>query len=200
MKRTLIYLLLVFFSVSLLLATTSACASSEPEGEAFDATLLVRDPAQGDKEINPGLYCLTATEEEGLFELLGESEGDEDLIRSQVFASRAWVEVRTGETLRYKGSYIESYEERDRLGCQSGRLSNGFFLIGMDLFPGILTVRGLDKEDPETWVCEVYKQAHDPEKEGPDRSYEFDYTQIFIEVEEGEFIYLWHAEAYVPPS
>ncbi len=199
MKKTVLRSVLILLSVALLLGVALACSPSAPAGEAFDRTLLVREPAQAEDEISPGLYCLTSIAEESLFELLGAAGGEEDLIRSQVFASRAWVEVRAGESLRYKGATIESYEERDRLGCQSGRLSNGFFLIGMDLFPGVLTVRGQEKEDPESWVCEIYKQAHDLE-EGPVRRYEFDYPQIFIEVEEGEFIYLWHAEAYVPPS
>ena len=113
----------------------------------------------------------------------------------------AWVEVKAGELLKVKGSNLETFEERELLGPSSSRLNNGFFLVGMDICPGTLAVQSVGRvgEDGTRPVCAVFDNAHDM-SQGPVRSYDFDFSLIYIEVEEGEFLYLHNAEAYVPPT
>ncbi len=187
-------------------APATTTAGAEPSGpeqskhaDDFQNELYVRDIRQSPTDLEPGLYCLSALEGDGSFQLVVPGQEQDKLVREGQFSSRAWVEVRANELLRFSGAKLESWDEREQQGCFPTRLSDGFFLIGMDLFPGILTVKVLQPETSESPVCEIYASAHDL-SEGPIRRYGFDYSLINIEVEEGEFLLLQHAEAYVPPS
>lgn len=179
-------------------AATTATTTGGEQGSSFEREIIIREKPQAPTDLLPGLYCLSALEGQASFQLLAQGQDQDKLIREQAFSSRAWVEVKAGELLRFSGAKIESHDEREQQGCFPTRLSDGFFLIGLDLFPGILTVKVLQPEEGGP-VCEVYTTAHDL-SEGPVRRYEFDYSLISIEVEEGEFLLLRNAEAYVPPS
>lgn len=198
MKRTAIRFLLLM-SLACLALLAAACSPSTPSTETFDREIQVVDSPGAQDEMAPGLYCLVSTGGGSRFDLAVGQGSRETLIRAMEFSSRAWVELRPGETLKVKEALIESYDEREMKGCYPTRLSNGFFLIGMDLFPGRLTVNRLDSEGDQGWICEVYDNAHDL-SEGPVRRYDFDYSMINIDVEEGEFLYLRNTEAYIPPS
>lgn len=190
-----VFLLLVLAALAL---TALACSPSAPS-ISYDREIQIVDQPDAQDQMAPGLYCLVSTGEGSHFDLVAGKGSGEKIIRTMDFSSRAWVEVFAGETLKYKAAQIETHEERDMKGCYPTRLSNGFFLIGLDLFPGTLTVRGLDLKTGEAWLCEVYDNAHDLSA-GPVRSYEFNNPIINVEVENGDFLYLRNTEAYIPPS
>lgn len=164
----------------------------------FTRELLVKEEAKSETEIEPGLYCLTATEGDGFFRLVVPGQ-KESLIREFSFDQRAWVEVKAGELLKVKGSRLETREDREMQACSASRLNNGFFLVGVDIYPGVLAVQSTGTGDEDTPVCAVFDNAHDL-SQGPVSSYDFVFSVINIEVEEGEFLYLRNAEAYIPPS
>ena len=136
--------------VLLSLTATAIACQTKPKPVPFDRVLTVNENPSGEGEIAPGLYCLVATEGVGLFNLTESPINRETPIRSQSFSTRAWVEVRDGETLKFNNSGIETYEQRQQYGCFPSRLSNGFFLVGMDVFPGMSSIRTLDAEEGET--------------------------------------------------
>ncbi len=198
MKRASIRFLLLMGLACLALLSV-ACSSTTPSTGIFDREIQVVDSPDAQDEMSPGLYCLVSTSGDSRFNLVVGQGSREESIRAMDFSSRAWVELRAGEILKVKDALIESYDEREMKGCYPTRLSNGFFLIGMDLFPGRLTVTGLESEGDQARICEVYDNAHDL-SEGPVRRYDFNYSMINIDVEEGEFLYLRNTEAYIPPS
>ena len=164
----------------------------------FSRELLVKEDAGSETEIQPGLYLLTATDGEGFFRLVIPGQ-EESLIRELEFKEKAWVEVKAGELLKIRDAGLETFEERELMGRSTSRLNNGFFLVGMDIYPGTLAVQSLGRGGEDGPVCAVFDSAHDL-SQGPVRSYDFDFSLIYIEVEEGEFLYLRNAEAYVPPT
>lgn len=181
-----------------LMATVVAC-QAKPKPVSFDRVLTISENPSEEGEIAPGLYCLVATEGVGLFNLTEGPINREIPIRSQSFSTRAWVEVRDGETLKFNNSGIETYEQRQQYGCFPSRLHNGFFLVGMDVFPGMITIRTLDAEEGETKLFEIYHDAHDL-SEGPVERHVLEDSWIDVEVKEGEFLHLQNTEIYVPPS
>lgn len=168
-------------------------------GKVFQGEYYIREKPSSSSELEPGLYCLTAVDGEGSFLLAGPGQAGDRLIREQRFFSRAWVEVRAGELLTFSQARIESYEERKQQNRFPSRLRDGFFLIGVDIFPGVLRVQRSEYLENEPTVCEVYATAHDL-SDGPVQRYEIDGSPIEIVVEEGEFLLLRNAEAYIPPS
>lgn len=199
----------VFLILALLLALPAAgcqpggsqsTVTPEPSESppVFEHEVHVRIPAEEPTDLEPGLYCLTALNGDGLFHLLAADRNQTDPVRVQAFRQRAWVEVRQGEILRYKGAKVETEEEREMQGCYPVTLRDGFFRIGLDIFPGMLTVTG-GQADGETPVCEIYASAHDLAG-GPLRTYELKDSLNYIQVSEGEYLYLWGAEAYIPPT
>lgn len=182
-----------------LLVLAAGCG---PKGlpEKFDREISIVDQVDGPDQMTPGLYCLVSTGEGSLLNLVERSGLKERPVRSQVFSSRAWVEVREGEVLKFNKARIDSHEERERQGCMPPTyLGNGFFLIGLDFFPGSLSIKTMDLKSGGRWICEVYDNAHDLSN-GPIRAYDFDHPLITIDVEEGEFLRLENTEAYVPPT
>jgi len=101
----------------------------------FTRELLVKEEAKSETEIEPGLYCLTATEGDGFFRLVVPGQ-EESLIREFSFDQRAWVEVKAGELLKVKRSSLETREDREMQACSASRLNNGFFLVGVDIYQG----------------------------------------------------------------
>lgn len=192
------YLTRIVFAVICMLLVVAFIAGCRPQRMTFDHTYNVREKPEYETDITPGLYCLSATGGEGLFHLVEPAGSYDDLVRSQRFLSRAWVEVRANETLKFNNAKIESQDERQKLGCFPTRLRNGFFLIGFDLFPGKLKIRPRTDQDEADWICEVYADAHDLSA-GPLRRYDYKDTWVDIIVEEDEFLHLWGAEVYVPP-
>ncbi|NLB27917.1 MAG: hypothetical protein GX819_03090 [Clostridiaceae bacterium] len=177
---------------------TEAQAEGEPD-KIFQKEYQIRETPESPTDLKPGLYCLSAVDGEGSFQLVAPDQTGDKLIREQRFSSRAWVEVRAGELLRFSGSVIETYDEREQQEYCPTRLGNGFFLIGVDLFPGILTVEAMESEGSGDPVCEIYTTAHDL-LEGPVRIYEFDYPIINIRLEEGEFLLLQNADIFIPST
>ncbi|HHX29676.1 MAG TPA: hypothetical protein GX720_00435 [Clostridiaceae bacterium] len=167
---------------------------------SFDRQLAVTSSASSENEIKPGLYCLLAMGNGGTFSLTEKDGKEEREVWGRDFTSRVWVEVREGEVLNISSADLQTMEDRRIEGCSPTRLRDGFFYIGYDFYPGTLLVRTLASGTIDDWVCDVYANAHDL-SEGPIRSYEFDSPHnIYIDVAEGEFLYLKHTEVTIPPS
>lgn len=195
--RRFIPTVLIIVLLSLLMAAVGCQAKPKPE--AFEHIRYVNDNPSSDQEIAPGLYCLVAYEGGGLFNLTTGPVNRETPIRSQAYATRAWVEVKDGDILKFNNSGLETHEQRQQYGCFPSRLRDGFFLVGMDIFPGTITIRTLDVEEAALKLCEIYHNARDL-SEGPVERHILEDAWIDIDVEEGEFVHLQNTEIYIPPS
>lgn len=167
-------------------------ANKETTEETEDSVSYSNGQYKVGNDMPAGVYYLFATENRNwssAYYCISADANDKNIIHNNLFEENYMVEVFDGEFLTLERCYAIPYEEGIQLSNDNDYLADGFYIVGEHIQPGEYKL--IPDDDGNAYYCIYSDLRGDIYKNGLPSG------QQYIEVHEGQYLYLKKCKIYI---